>query len=489
MYESLSIEDAGRAAEVEGKPDWLDALRRCVGDEKVDTGFSSRMEHSSDRIPFGRFRRRSGFLTGALPSAIVDVSSIEDIQKVLSFAQDRNVPVIPYGLGSGVLGGTVPFDGEVILDLSGMGRRVEIDEENLVAVVDAGVRGSEFEEALNARKLTCGHYPQSLAMSTVGGWVACRGSGQASSRYGNIENMVVGLKAVLPNGRILDVKHSPRRSVGPSLIEMFIGSEGTLGVIVEVTMRLWRLPQHAIGQVVRFPTRENGLSALRQIMQAELRPTLARLYDQAETSLWGGEGSTQEMPAVILMLEVAGAQPVAEAETDLAMAICKENAGGVISSTALDRWKEKRFQSHSDEFVKSGGFYDTIEVAAPWSVQSEMYDEIRREVDQKYGALPSISAHWSHAYSDGACMYMTVKIPKVDDATGFQIHADIWEIAMRICTEKGGTISHHHGIGYFRGAWMTKELNEGFTILQGLKDVIDPAHVLNPGKLGLRPVG
>ncbi|MCK0104432.1 FAD-binding oxidoreductase [Pseudohalocynthiibacter sp. F2068] len=420
-----------------------------------------------------------------MPSAIVEVDSIDDIQKVMSFAQEQNVPIIPYGLGSGVLGGTVPFNGEIILDLSHMNRGVAIDEENFVAVVDAGVCGAELEKALNARKMTCGHYPQSLSMSTIGGWAACRGSGQASSRYGSIENMVVGLKVVLPNGRLLNVRHSPRRSVGPSIIEMFLGSEGTLGVIVEVTMRIWRLPQHTCGQVVKFRTLKEGIAAIKQLMQAELRPTLARLYDQPESIVWEGESLPNDTCAVILMLEFAGDEKVAQAEFEVALAICGENQGVVTASSALNRWKEKRYQSHSDEFVKGGGFYDTIEIAAPWSVQSDMYDEIRREVSKRHGAIANVTAHWSHAYSDGACMYMTVKIQKIDDATGLKVHAEIWDTAMRICSEMGGTISHHHGIGYFRGNWLAKELNEGFAILHGLKDFIDPANVLNPGKLGL----
>jgi len=388
-------------------------------------------------------------------------------------------------MGSGVLGGTVPFNEEIILDISGINQSIAIDQANFIAVVDAGVCGGDFERRLNKQGFTCGHYPQSLDMSTVGGWVACRGSGQASTHYGNIENMVVGLKVVLPDGRLLDVRHAPRRSVGPSMIELFLGSEGTLGVIVRVTMRIWRLPEHVVGHVLAFPDIDAGLAALRQIMQAELRPTLARLYDQAESATWRGEDVSKDQPAVILMLEFAGKTRVANAEAETALAICTADGGIEMALTSLNRWKEKRFQSHSDDFVNGGGFYDTIEVAAPWTVQSAMYTKIREEISGRHGEAALLSAHWSHAYSDGACMYITAKIPKVDDKTGFAIHADIWETVMRVCLEMGGTISHHHGIGYFRGSWMAEELNEGLAVLRGLKAAMDPGHVLNPGKLGL----
>ena len=488
-HKSISVENAELLAVAESNPEWLEDLRQCVGAEKVHVDFKSRLDRSNDRIPFGRFKRRSGFLLGGLPVAVVDANSIGVVEKALSFAQSRGVPVIPFGMGSGVLGATVPFDGEIILDLSQMSQKIEIDETNFVVVVDAGVCGANLEKVLNSRNFTCGHYPQSVAMSTVGGWLACRGSGQASSRYGSIEHMVVGLKAVLPDGRFLNVNHAPRRSVGPSIIEMFLGSEGTLGVIVEVTLRIWRMPDYSVEQAVEFPSLADGMAALRGMMQSELRPMLARLYDQPETAIWCGDDGESSAQSVILMLEFAGDKAVASAENGVALAICAKSNGVTVPSTALEKWKSKRFQSHSDVFVSEGGFYDTIEVSAPWSEQTGLYDGICHEVAQRFGSLASVSAHWSHAYSDGACMYITMRNPNADDDTGFRIHGEIWETVMRKCLERNVCISHHHGVGFFRVNWLSKELNEGLSLLQGLKNAIDPKHILNPGKLGLNGKG
>ena len=346
------------------------------------------------------------------------------------------------------------------------------------------MNGGAFETALNEQGFTCGHYPQSLNMSTVGGWAACRGSGQSSSRYGNIENMIVGIKVVLPDGELLDVRHVPRRSVGPSLIEMFIGSEGTLGMIVELTFRIWRLPGCEISQVVVFPSLQHGLDALRNIMQAELRPAIVRMYDEAESLRWSDGKLAVETHPIMGTLAFSGLQNVAEAEASAAIVICEEQGALLVDDAPFQKWKKNRFESYSDEYVNAGGFYDTIEVAAPWSALPEMYAKTRAVVVEKYPAV-QLNAHWSHVYSDGACMYMTLKFPAMPDEDGFSTHADIWEIVTGMCLSMGATTSHHHGIGYFRNKWFVEELNAGHGVLSKLKEALDPHSIMNPGKLGM----
>jgi alkyldihydroxyacetonephosphate synthase len=372
----------------------------------------------------------------------------------------------------------------MILALNRIDRIIEIDETNRVVCVEAGMNGGALEAALREKGFTSGYYPQSLHVSTVGGWAACRGSGQASSRYGNIENMVVAMKVVLPCGELLEVRHVPRRSVGPSLIELFIGSEGALGIIVELTLRIWRLPEHEIDRVVAFPGLIEGLNAVRAVMQAELRPSIVRLYDEGESERWGQAELPAETNPIMCMFVFSGLRAVAEAEAASALDICGEFGAVVVGDQPLRRWKENRFKSYSDDVVGSGGFYDTIEVAAPWSVLPDMYTRIRSAVREKY-PIVQLNAHWSHVYSDGACMYMTAKFPAMADEEGLPIHADIWDIAMRLCLDLGGTISHHHGVGFFRNKWIGEELNAGHRILRDLKRALDPGLVFNPGKLGL----
>jgi alkyldihydroxyacetonephosphate synthase len=480
--DAVSIQDAKAASEATEPPNWLDALRQLVDPDQIRADFQSRLDYSRDRIPLGRFRHRSKQLTATVPSAVVEAGSAEEVSRIVKFATAQNIPVIPYGAGSGVLGGTVPLNGELIIALSRLNRIIDIDEENFLVRVEAGTNGGELESELRRKGFTSGHYPQSLEMSTVGGWAACRGSGQASTRYGNIENMVVGMKVVLPDGELLEVKPVPRRSVGPNFNELFIGSEGVFGIIVELVMKIWRLPEHEVEAVMAFATTDDGLGAVRDIMQAELRPSLARLYDETESENWNRGGSATDGLPVVCMLQFVG--PLAAAEAAVALDLCSKRGGIQIDDTSLKRWKGVRFKSHSEELINSGSFYDTIEIAASWTVLPDMYSQIRSAVTARHPVV-QLSAHWSHAYSDGACMYMTVKFPPMEDDLGLQIHADVWEAAMTICLQLNGTISHHHGIGYFRNAWIAEELNAGHGILRQLKRSLDPNFLFNPNKLAL----
>ncbi|MEQ9490527.1 MAG: FAD-binding oxidoreductase [Alphaproteobacteria bacterium] len=476
------IEEARSYALDDADPKWLEPLRSKFGDGQVHADFETRLAHSRDRLPYGRFQHRSGRLTRALPGAVLELTTIEQTVQAVDFATENNLCVIPFGNGSGVLGGTVPFDGELVLSLRKMDKIIEVDEQNNVVRVEAGVNGRVLETALNERGYTCGHFPQSLDMSTVGGWVACRGSGQGSTRYGNIENMVVGMQAILPNGKTVTIRHAPRRSVGPSLIDIFIGSEGTLGLIVEVTLKIWRCPAHAIESVVCFPSVGAGLNALRDVMQAELRPSLLRLYDRGESERWGEDDLAGGDQSVLCMVEFSGRKGVADAEQAEANDIFEKHGGSIVGEGPVQRWKSVRFKSHSDAHVDAGGYYDTIEVSAPWSRIEKMYDAIRSQITEKH-AVALLNAHWSHAYSDGACMYMTMKLPAVPDDAGFRMHTDIWNIVMRTCLDMGGSISHHHGIGYFRGKWLVEELGGGHEVLTHLKNALDPCGLFNPGKM------
>lgn len=484
MKATISIDDAKKNDKEIPSPEWLAELQSLTSLSRATDDFDRRVEHSRDRLPYGRFRHRSKQLTVGLPSAVVEPSDVQEVVKVMKFANDHKRPIIPYGLGSGVLGGTVAMNDEVVVGLGRMNKLIEIDEINCIARVEAGMNGGAFEQALNEHGFTCGHYPQSLHMSTVGGWAACRGSGQSSSRYGNIENMIVGMKVVLPDGELLKVRRAPRRSVGPSLIEMFIGSEGTLGMIVELTFRIWRLPDCEISQVVVFPDLQHGLDALRNVMQAELRPAIVRLYDEAETLRWSGGELPVPTHPIIGTLAFSGHRAVAEAEAQAALDLCQAQGALLVDDAPFHNWKKIRFESYSDEYVNAGGFYDTIEIAAPWSVLPTMYAQIRSNVMIKY-PMVLLNAHWSHVYSDGACMYMTVKFPAMPDEEGFAIHADIWEMVTSQCLNLGGTTSHHHGIGYFRNKWFIEELNAGHDVLSKLKEALDPHCIMNPGKLGM----
>ncbi|TDR89014.1 FAD-binding oxidoreductase [Enterovirga rhinocerotis] len=462
------------------------SLAAVVGPTHVSTDAETLTRYARDRLPFGIFRARSGGLPGTMPAAVAKPASEEEIVRLVESSARDGFRIIPFGLGSGVLGGTIPLGGEVMLDVTRLDKLLAIDETNGLATVQAGMNGGEFERALNAAGWTCGHLPQSINISTVGGWAACRGGGQASSRYGKIEDIVVGLRAVLPDGRILDVRPVARRAVGPSLIDLLVGSEGTLGIITELTLRIFRTPAIEKGVVLAFPSQDAALNAARRIMQAELRPQVVRIYDEIESRERTKDIEAFRTKPILAIMVFCGTARTAAAEEEESLAICREEGADIADDGPLTHWREVRYESYSGKWQAAGYFMDTIEVCAPWSSLATLYDTCRNAA---LSICPEMhfGAHWSHVYPEGACQYMTIRLPPMPDEQGLALHARLWDAIESATLDCGGTVAHHHGAGVFRNPWLKRELGTGLDVLQAIKDALDPDNRLNPGKLGLRP--
>lgn len=461
-------------------------LEDILGANRVSVAAADRIAYARDRLPYTTYTLRAGRIPATLPAAIVQPSNEKELSAVLALASDQKLAVIPYGAGSGVLGGALPVCGEVTIDLKNLNAAIEIDEENMMATVGAGTNGGSFEEYLNAQGFTCGHHPQSMHMSTVGGWIACRGAGQMSSRYGKIEDMVLGLRALLPDGRALKIKPASRRAVGPGLMDLLIGSEGTLAVITQATLKIWRLPEYRTPMVVAFPTLQNAFYALRDIMRAGIRPTVARLYDDHESTEKAHEDTDLSLNPFMCILEFAGIERLARVEMELAQEICAGQGASGLSDANFDKWKKTRFNSYSATFHAEGRYVETIEVTGLWSHLPAMYEEIRTAI-VGLGADVSFGSHWSHVYSEGACQYMTFRLPKMDEDAALELHAKIWSVVQDLTLKHAGSISHHHGVGVFRNPWIDEELGGAMALYQSIKNAVDPGNILNPGKVGLSP--
>ncbi|KRB70580.1 FAD-binding oxidoreductase [Noviherbaspirillum sp. Root189] len=456
-----------------------------VGEANVMTGVADRYAYSRDRLPYGLFQLRAGNLPGTLPSAIVSPHNTEELQAIVEYARRKQLRLIPFGAGSGVLGGTVPLVNEVVVDLKRLNRIVELNKIDGTVTVQAGMNGMQFEEELRREGFTAGHLPQSIAMSTVGGWVACRGAGQASSRYGKIEDMVIGLKAILPDGRPLDVRPVARRAVGPSIKDLLVGSEGVFGFITEVTLRVWRSPEFASPLVLAFPSLAEGFSALREVLQAELRPEVIRLYDVKESAQ-----RTEGMPEfaghpILCIMKFAGKRDLAMVERSLSLAICARHGAVVAGNAPYEHWDATRFHSYSTKWQSEGYYMDTIEVTGTWTRLHDMYTAMRSAAESIHPDM-HFGAHWSHIYPEGACQYMTIRLPPMPQEEALRLHRQTWDRIEQLCLDMGGSVAHHHGAGLFRNPYVRAELNEGLRLLQILKDGLDPDNLINPGKLALR---
>lgn len=478
-----SLQDAARHE----PPPWLAGIQSIVGADFVLTSLPDRWVYSRDRSPYAVFQVRKSMVPATLPSAIACPGTTAELAALLAFARARAIEVIPFGGGSGVLGGTLPVTRELIIDLKRLNRILDLNETDCTVTVEAGMNGGQFEAALNARGFTSGHLPQSLHMSTVGGWAACRSAGQSSTRYGKIEDMILGLEVVLPDGQPFRVRPTIRHATGPELAGLFVGSEGTLGIISELTLRIWRQPEARLGLVLAFPDLAAGLGALRTIMQSELRPAVVRLYDKTESlQRTRGREPFAKHPHLAIF-EFCGIEAMAKLERELALGICQDFGAAQADGTIYEEWQAHRFGSLSTTWHVSDHYMDTMEVVAAWSALPGLYVASR---DAVRALCPDFhfGTHWSHVYPEGACQYMTLRLPPMPEERALRLLRSAWDSLQELCLSAGGSIAHHHGMGLFRNPWLRDELGAtGLGLLQGIKDHLDPGGLLLPGKLGMRP--
>jgi alkyldihydroxyacetonephosphate synthase len=417
-----------------------------------------------------------------LASVVARPSSAAEVAGVLRVCAEAGVPVTAAAGRSGVCGASVPVHGGVVLDLTGVAGIVDVDTTSLVLDVLPGTFGDALEDELrSAHGATLGHWPQSMALSTVGGWLACRSAGQFSTRYGKIEDMVVGLEVALADGRVVRTGGAPRAAVGPDLTQLFVGSEGTLGIVTEAWLRLHPAPAVDRRAAYGFPSFAEGLDACRRVLQRGATPAVLRLYDTVETE------RNFSVPGhhALLVLDEGDAAVV-----DAVMAVVAEECSGAarLDDGLVDHWLGHRNDVSALEALTARGIVvDTIEIAARWAALPRLYEEVVAALLAVPHALVA-SAHQSHAYTDGACLYFTFagRPPEEEGTPGKEaFYRAAWDAATRAVLAAGGALSHHHGVGLNRARFVADALGPAFDVLVAVKQALDPGGILNPGKLGL----
>ena len=438
--------------------------------------------HAHDWAPGALLERRRG-APPASPECVVRPRSTDEVATLLRWADETATPVVPWGGGSSVLASARP-SGAVVVDLTGLDDIGVVDEKSRLVRCGAGVTGPALTRHLADAGFLLGHEPQSLAISTVGGWIATRACGQLSARYGGIERLLAGFTAVLPGGRVVTSKTVPRRAAGPDVAALLIGSEGTLGIVTEAELRVTPIPAERTDLCLRFEHMSAGVAACRFLAQSGLRPTLVRLYDPEDAAIFLRH-FPEETPGPLLLVSFDGDGSKARAEEAAVL------AGGRHGDDALvGHWWEHRNDA-VDEFrrLMAGdgllgphALVDTMEVSGTWSVLRELYHSMK----EKLGAEADIAGcHVSHVYPDGACLYFTLASACTDDDEAAAKLTRWWATGMRTCLDAGGSISHHHGIGRVKAPWLEEELGGWFDVLRAVKKAVDPNGVMNPGALGL----
>jgi alkyldihydroxyacetonephosphate synthase len=422
-------------------------------------------------------------LAGQVPQlagVVARPADTAEVSEVLALCDAARVPVTPAGGRSGVCGASVPVFGGVLLDLTGLDRLRAVDATAGIVEVEAGMFGPDLERALNAEHdLTVGHFPQSFDIATVGGWVACRGAGQYSTRYGKIEDMVVGLEVVLADGRVIRTGGAPAAATGPDLTQLFAGSEGTLGVITRVWLRGHPVPPSTDMRAYRFRTVDDGFEVCRRIVRAGATPAVLRLYDAAESARGrGGDGTT----CTLLVLDEG--DPAIVAATMVVVDREATAMGEAAERQLVEEWLVHRNDTSAlQALTRKGYVVDTMEIAAPWSRLSEIYVAATAALTAVPHAIVA-SCHLSHSYLDGACLYFTfAATPPADEIES--TYVAMWDAGQRAILAAGGNLSHHHGVGLNRARFLPEALGPAFDVLRDVKRALDPHGILNPGKLGL----
>jgi alkyldihydroxyacetonephosphate synthase len=393
------------------------------------------------------------------------------------------------------------FAAAISLDLGRLAATVEVDRTSLTARIDAGLLGPEAERRLGEEGVTLGHFPQSFEYSTVGGWVATRSAGQASTGYGRIDELVEGVRCVTPAGE-LGTRAVPASAAGPSLRELVVGSEGVLGVICEATLRVRPAPRSRRYEAWSFAGFAEGCDAFRVMEQAGAAADVCRLSDEDETRLTmalGASGSTTEKlgrrylrmrgheGGCLAIVGFEGEEDELEDRRRRTAALLRAGGGVALGHRPGDAWRRSRYAGPylRDELLDRGVLAETLETATSWTNLGKLHGAVRealRAALSGRGTPPLVMCHVSHLYASGASLYFTFLARQEEDALAQWRSAK--SAASKAVMANGGTITHHHAIGRDHREWLMAETGPlGIELLRAAKERLDPAGIMNPGKL------
>lgn len=492
----------------------LAKLRAIAGEAQVKTDDYERAFHARGKSYHDLICLRAGKLD-MVPDAVVYPRDAEETLAIVKLAAEEDITLIPYGGGSSVVGGINALpkslgSAVLTLDTTLMTRLIQIDMVAMTATVEAGIYGPALEEALQKHGVTLAHYPQSFEFSTLGGWIAARGAGQQSNRYGKAEKWLVSAKLATPKG-FWTTEATPASAAGPNLNQLVAGSEGTLGVICEATVKIHAIPARKDYRGYLFRDFASGIEAARRINHADIPVAMVRLSDAPETYFFQAFSSSSpsnglkaklqraylrfkgldEHPCLMLIGHEGDAETVIWAQ-EQTQAICKKLGALALGTGPGHKWYHGRFHSpySRDPMLDRGIGVDTLETSTRWSNIAHLHKTVVKAIEDAMAAnMPErtakgiVMAHVSHSYPDGASLYFTFVFPRQLDREVEQWQA-IKRAASDAILENRGTISHHHGVGIDHAPWLAEEKGPiGYNVLKALKRELDPTGVMNPGKL------
>lgn len=422
------------------------------------------------------------------PDFIVHPGSVAEVSGVMKIASQYNIPVVPWGGGSGSQGGAGPVFGGILLDTKRLNQIIDINENCLTVTAQAGIIGTQLEWALNERGLTLPHYPASANCATLGGYLAPRGSGVISTKYGKAEELVLSLQVVLPNGDVLRTPYVRNHASGPDFMGLWVGAEGTLGIITEATMQIERLPACRLLRGVLFEDLPQALEAGRRIMTQRLDPLVVRLYDLPSTKKMIKRVLNLELEGAYMALGFDGWPEIAEAQEKRALDICYELGARDLGREPGEIWWQHRYDFYYPPLsLHLPQMYGTTETVTTFDHIEKLYYAKRAVIEDNYAQWDvGYIGHFSHWFPWGVMLYdrFVINQPPDDPEAALALHNEIWTRAVRTSLEHHGMLNEHHGIGFKLGYLMPELYGSAWPLLQTIKDALDPQGIMNPGKLG-----
>lgn len=462
-------------------------LEDAVGAENVSTKKSERAVYSVDYFWLSRKWQDAGE-DGPMPDVIVRPGSAEEVSKVMKIASYYRIPVTTWGGGSGSQGGALPVAGGIVLDIKRMDKLIELDTVAGTVTCETGMIFATLEDYCNEKGYSVMHLPSCMTCCTVGGALAHNGIGILSTKYGKMDDMCLNLEVVLPNGDIINTLPVPKHSSGPNLIPIFVGSEGTLGIMTKCTFKIVRQPEVRIHHAFLFSDIHTGYQACRDIVQA-VKPSIVRLFDEAETVSIIKKIIGFEKRGSFLNLTLEGHRKIVDAELEIVLDIAGKYGAEDLGTEYGEKWFENRITFfYPDHIMDLPQMFGTLDTAATHANIEKIYWAMKAAVEENFREYNvRFISHSSHWYDWGAMNYSRFIIdnPPADPEEALRVHNRIWNAGVRAALENGGVLNDHHGVGLKLSRLMKEQYGPAMQVLEALKKSLDPNGILNPCKMGL----
>ena len=462
-------------------------LKDIVGIENVSTSTSDKISYSVDFFWVSELWHDRGEKSPT-PDFIVHPNSAEEVSRIFILANEYKIPVTIWGGGSGSQGGALSLFGGILIDTKKMKRIYDIDPVSMTVEVDTGIIMKHLEWELEKYGFSTMHDPASSNCGTVGGFIAHRGTGVLSNKYGKFEDLIINMEVVLPNGTIIKTLPVPKTACGQDLNQFFIGSEGAFGMITKVKLKINKIPEVRKFRAFIFKDLTTGLRVGQRLMAEKLQAAVIRLYNETETKELIKRVLGIDKKGVYLVYGFDGNKDMVDLQLKYAKEIAASESGEDLGDNLGEQWWRSKYKFFFPPYqYRLPQCFGTLDTVATYSKIEDVYNAMKTVIETKYAPQARYIAHFSHWFDWGCMLYarFIIDSPPQDPHEVLYLHNSIWNDCLRAALKNGGVLNEHHGVGLKLGRLMKEQYGNAFTLIKDLKRIMDPNNIMNPGKMGL----